>query len=234
MKKVFCLLLLLSLISFESFAASDSTRDKILADLENMGIDNAIVDANLMIQVPLIQRCPGHTAVSLAATLIRPAGEVKPRPTILIGTVYRCEFSIADGYGLLKHGYNLLSVDVRGSGSSSGKWLSFDLPEQYDFAYIIDRWIPSQPWSDGKVGMSGASYCAIIQLLASGLCEVDENTGEPVHLKALFPYVPMSDPYRTIAMHGGNFEEEFMLLWLGGANILGLIPPVLEKEGGHV
>jgi uncharacterized protein len=232
MRKFVCLFFLLLLVSFpfESYAANGSAKEKILTDLEGMGIKDATVDANLMINIPLISECPGHTGVSLAATLIRPGGAVKPRPTILIGTVYRCEYTAADGYGLLKHGYNVLSVDVRGSGSSSGKWLSFDLPEQYDFAYIIDKWIPSQSWSDGKVGMSGASYCAIIQLLASGLCEVDEKTGEPVHLKALFPYVPMSDPYRTIAMHGGNFEEEFMLLWLGGASMLGMFPPVIEQD----
>jgi len=218
------------MISFNSYASADSSKDKILTNLKKLGIENALVDSNIIIQVPLMPECPGHTSVKLTATLIRPGGKTEPRPTIVIGTVYRAESSAADDYGLLNHGYNLLSIDVRGSGSSSGQWLSFNLPEQYDFAYVIDRWIPAQPWSDGKVGMSGASYCGIIQLLASGLCEVDETTGEPVHLKALFPIVPMSDPYRTIAMHGGNFEEEFMLMWLGGASILGMIPPVIQQD----
>jgi len=66
----------------------------------------------------------------------------------------------------------------------------------------------------------------IIQYLAAGLIDRDEN-GEPLHLKAIFPMVPMSDAYRDIVMHGGNVDLEFIPMWLGGVDILGALPSLL-------
>lgn len=47
-------------------------------------------------------------------------------------------------------GYNVVMVDMRGTGSAEGVWSSLDPVEQYDVAHVIDNWIPSQPWSNGR------------------------------------------------------------------------------------
>ena len=93
-------------------------------------------------------------------------------------------------------------VDIRGTGSSAGQWVSFDLVEQNDIVHIIDEWIPLQSWSDGRVGMIGPSYCGIIQMLAAGRVARDES-GVPLHLKAIMPIETLSDAYRDIVMQGG-------------------------------
>ncbi len=63
-------------------------------------------------------------------------------------------------------------------------------------------------------------------MLAAGRIQTDAN-GDPVHLKALFPLVSMGDCYRDIVMHGGNVDLEFIPLWLGLVDIMGVLPPLL-------
>ena len=132
-------------------------------------------------------------------------------------------------------GYNVLAVDIRGTGSSpstdsgdwrEGTWVSFDLAEHHDTAYVVDHWIPRQGWSDGTVGMVGPSYMGIIQLLTAGLAQRDEG-GTPTHLKAILPSVTMSDPYHDIVFHGGNVDLEFIPVWLLGVDLLAMLPPLL-------
>ncbi|HQO40012.1 MAG TPA: CocE/NonD family hydrolase, partial [Spirochaetota bacterium] len=98
--------------------------------------------------------------------------------------------------------------------------------EHYDMKYVIDDFIPSLACSDGKVGMVGGSYLGITQLLAAGLIDRDAS-GEPVHLKAILPQVPMADVYRDIVMHGGNIDLLFIPMWLGIVDMLAALPPLL-------
>jgi uncharacterized protein len=161
-----------------------------------------------------------------------------------VATCYRREFCIIPwGVPLVKHGYNVLGIDLRGSGSAGGQWDTFTFEEQYDVAYIVDHWLPGdkadggiedgQAWSDGTSGMIGASYMAITQLNTAGLCLRDEN-GVPKHLKALFTYVPQSDPYKETLMQNGNLDIWFMLgLWLPLTDILAILPPlnILGENG---
>jgi hypothetical protein len=194
-----------------------SAEESLRKDLAALGITDALVDMSVRISIPDQYRLNNlgepelMPRVDLWGTLVRPA-EGGPRPTILISTANRREFCISMGESLVKHGYNVLAIDNRGTGSAGGSWTAFDIIEHYDTAYVIDRWIPAQGWSDGKVGMIGGSYMAIIQFMAAGLIETDPVTGEPMHLKALFPQLPMSDPYRVIAIQGGMYEREFMII----------------------
>ncbi len=191
--------------------------------LAEKGIINFKLDLNVRVPVPANAGCK---ALDLWGTLIRPSGGEK-LPTILVATPYRREIFSIIYAALINYGYNLFLVDIRGTGSSEGAWTSFDLIEHYDTAHVVDKFIPAQSWSDGRVGMIGPSYMAIIQMLAAGLIERNETTGEPTHLKALFPLVPMSDPYRDIVLHGGNVDLEFIPLWLGMVDILGALPSLL-------
>jgi uncharacterized protein len=209
-----------------------SAEKSLREDLAALGITDALVEMNVQISIPdqYRQNNQGQSElmpkVDLWGTLIRPAAGGK-RPTIVVSTAYRREVCIFMGMPLVKNGYNVLAIDNRGTGSAGGSWTAFDIIEHYDTAYVIDRWIPSQIWSDGKVGMIGGSYMAIIQFLAAGLIETEPITGEPAHLKALFPQLPMSDPYRVIAIQGGMYEREFMIIWLTVTNISSIAAPLI-------
>jgi uncharacterized protein len=222
----------LMLPAAETMSSAEASLRK---DLAALGITDALVDMSVRIPIPDRYRLnnlgqqefmPG---VELWGTLVRPAGGGQ-RPTILISTAYRREICLSMGESLVKHGYNVLAIDNRGTGSANGSWTAFDIIEHYDTAYVIDSWIPSQVWSDGKVGMIGGSYMAIIQFMAAGLINTDPVTGEPTHLKALFPQLPMSDPYRVIAIQGGMYEREFMIIWLTVTNVCSILEPLITTD----
>ena len=240
LKRVFiCAIMLVTiLIGSPVWAAEQGATDaekSLRKSLAEIGLADAVVEMNVRIPIPDQYRSNNlgnqelMPAVDLWGTLIRPAVGGK-RPTILISTAYRRENVTSMGESLVKHGYNVLFIDNRGTGSAGGSWTAFDMIEHYDTAYVIDSWIPLQAWSDGRVGMYGASYMAIIQFLAAGLIETDPATGEPTHLKALFPLLPMSDPYRVIAIHGGMYEREFMIIWLAGTNITSILKPLIAMD----
>jgi hypothetical protein len=208
------------------------TEDAINQALVEHNILNAMVSLNVKIPIRYTVRPDtSFTDVDLYATVIKPGPTNKKRPTILLACPYRREIMVLLYIPLISRGYNIVSVDIRGTGSSNGIWTSFDQVEQCDIAHIVDKWIPAQDWSDGKVGMLGASYMAIIQLLTAGHIERDPLTGEPEHLKALIPIVPMSDAYRDIVMQGGILDLQFIPLWLGGVDLLGSLPSLLQRHG---
>ncbi|MDZ5619818.1 CocE/NonD family hydrolase [Nocardioides sp. HM23] len=117
---------------------------------------------------------------------------------------------------MVKRGYNYLFVDARGTGSSGGRWGAFSARENKDAGRIVG-WAHRQDWSNGKVGMAGASYMGISQLMAAG--------HHPPGLKAIFPQVPGADVYRDIVASGGQIDVGFMPLWLALVTGTGLIPP---------
>ena len=81
----------------------------------------------------------------------------------------------------------------------------------------VVAWTRTQPWSDGDVGLWGASYMAITQLTTAAR--------KPPGLKAIFPIVPMADSYRDITFSGGQINASFIPLWLGLVTGTSLIPP---------
>ena len=206
---------------------SSAAKDQISDELSKNSILNAKIDLNVRVTVPQSENPHSDGDTDLWATVIRPSGSEK-LPTIVVATPYRREIMMMLYVPLVMSRYNLMVIDIRGTGSSSGKWTSFDLVEQYDIKYVVDKFIPTRVWSDGKVGMIGPSYMGIIQLLTAGLVETDPKTGEPVHLKALFPLVPMADAYRDIVMHGGNCDMLFIPLWLGMVDIMAILPSMLN------
>ncbi|RRO19920.1 CocE/NonD family hydrolase [Saccharopolyspora rhizosphaerae] len=126
--------------------------------------------------------------------------------------------AIGDPDYFVKRGYVHVSVDARGTGSSGGDWQAFSARENTDAGEIVN-WAASQerPWSGGSVGMLGASYMGISQLLAAG--------NQPPGLKAIFPQVPAMDTYRDVVASGGALDVGFIPLWLGLVTATGLVPP---------
>ncbi|OHD66493.1 MAG: hypothetical protein A2176_03890 [Spirochaetes bacterium RBG_13_51_14] len=206
---------------------TESELTNLKDELEKNNIYDAKIDVNVKVTIPQSENPHSNGDVDLWATVIRPAGSEK-LPTILMASPYRRETMIALYLPLVLSRYNLMAIDIRGSGSSGGEWASFDLVEQYDIKYVVDTFIPSRVWSDGNVGMISASYLGIIQMFTAGLVDTDPKTGEPVHLKALFPQMPMADAYRDIVMHGGNPDLLFIPIWLLGVDLMAILPPMLN------
>ncbi|MGI8609558.1 MAG: CocE/NonD family hydrolase [Candidatus Dormibacteria bacterium] len=141
-----------------------------------------------------------------------------PCPVIMVQTPYRKSGTAVGEYNpyFPSHGYAEIVVDVRGTGSSEGYWDSFGQDEQRDGAAMV-RWAAKRPFSNGKIGLAGVSYSAINQFLT-----IEQPGTEAV--KAIFPIVPMSDPYRDVTFAGGNTDTGFIPLWLGLVNGLNSVP----------
>ncbi len=146
----------------------------------------------------------------LAALILRPAQDGKPvstpLPVIWTHNRYHREGIFAWPWlqTLLKYGYIIVSVDVRGSGASYGTYRGLFSPEETRDAYDITEWLAVQPWSDGNIGMFGRSYLGITQYMAAGTA--------PPHLKAIFPEMSEFDHYSFI-YPGGVFHEDFFRQW---------------------
>jgi len=142
---------------------------------------------------------------------------------IITQTPYNKESALgAANMYLVERGYVHVVVDVRGTGSSQGSWDSFGPNEQRDGAEVVE-WSRHQPWSDGDVGLWGASYMAITQLTTAAR--------RPPGLKAIFPIVPMADSYRDITFSGGQINTSFIPLWLGLVTGTSLVPPAYALDG---
>lgn len=75
---------------------------------------------------------------------------------------------LIDGAELMKRGYTVVLVDLRGFGGSTGCLDWVGPGEQADVAAAI-AWTRNQPWSTGKVGMYGKSYDASTGLVGANL-----------------------------------------------------------------
>jgi putative CocE/NonD family hydrolase len=100
------------------------------------------------------------------------------------------------------HGYAVVVQDTRGRHGSEGRFRPL-LDDSSDGADTI-RWISSQTWSDGKVGMFGVSYNASTQWLAAPY--------ETEHLLAIVPIFAPQDTYR-VWLNGGAFHHNLNLFW---------------------
>jgi predicted acyl esterase len=113
-------------------------------------------------------------------------------------------FEAPDPLYWTRHGYAVINVDPRGTWNSQGDATFYSAQEGLDI-YDLIEWAGTQPWSNGKVGMSGVSYLAIVQWRAAA--------EHPPHLAAINPWEGVSDRYREMAYHGGIPENRFGPMW---------------------
>ncbi|HZK74787.1 MAG TPA: CocE/NonD family hydrolase [Clostridia bacterium] len=113
-------------------------------------------------------------------------------------------FEAPDPLYWTRHGYAVINVDPRGTWNSQGDATFYSAQEALD-VYDLIEWAGTQPWSNGKVGMSGVSYLAIVQWRAAA--------EHPPHLAAINPWEGVSDRYREMAYHGGIPENRFGPMW---------------------
>ncbi|MFD0000628.1 CocE/NonD family hydrolase [Nocardia sp. NPDC127526] len=124
---------------------------------------------------------------------------------------------------LVSRGYVHVAVDVRGTGTSTGRMEIMSEREQRDHLEVLD-WVRAQPWCDGDLAMTGISYLAITALQTAG--------HRPPGLKAVFALVGSEDPTRDIILTGG-VQSMFTLGWVAGVNGMKWLPsiPGLLKSG---
>ncbi|MDX9723375.1 MAG: CocE/NonD family hydrolase, partial [Myxococcota bacterium] len=156
------------------------------------------VETNVMV--------PMRDGVSLATDLYRPHG-VEKAPVILIRTPYGKTMQELDGRYYARRGYAVAVQDCRGRFDSEGVWKPF-MHEAND-GYDSIEYLGVQPWSNGKVGMIGASYVGWVQLWAA--------RDKPPHLVTIIPNVAPPEPFYNIPYEYGSF---FLLGAIWWANVL--------------
>lgn len=152
---------------------------------------------------------PMRDGVKIAADIILPkdlpAG--KKLPTILLATRYwrAIEGAPAGNRFWIDHGYAVVSIDVRGTGASFGRWpYPWSAEEIKDLGDTV-KWIVAQPWSDGNVGSIGTSYTA-------NTAEFATVSNHPA-VKAVVPRFSDFDLYTDLTFPGGLFNEFLAREW---------------------
>jgi len=144
--------------------------------------------------------------VTLYADIYRPDGEGL-YPTILQRTPYDKTNSLTntmlDPIRAAKAGFAVVIQDTRGRHASEGEFYAFR--DDIDDGYDTVEWAAAQPWSNGKVGMYGASYVGATQWLAA--------TSRPPHLVTIVPTVTASNYHDGWTYQGGAFELGFNMSW---------------------
>jgi uncharacterized protein len=158
----------------------------------------------------------------LYADVFRPADE-RPGPPIVVWTPYGKHWygelekdpNTAVREDMLSHyatfegpdplywvplGYVIVNVDARGTWYSEGT-STFLSPEEAEAFYDAIEWAGTQPWSTGKVGLTGVSYLSQSQWKTAAL--------QPPHLAAMNIWEGWSDTYREVARHGGIPDTSF-------------------------
>ena len=104
----------------------------------------------------------------------------------------------------VERGYVVVNADLRGWGTSEGEPEVLSEQEGLDI-YDLIEWAAQQPWSTGRVGMSGVSYLAVSQWIGAAT--------RPPHLAAICPWEAFTDFYRDFARPGGILETGFLTVW---------------------
>jgi hypothetical protein len=123
---------------------------------------------------------------------------------------------------LIGRGFIDVVADVRGTGDSGGQFGFFDPQQQSDGVQLV-HWAAKLAHSDGRIGLYGASYLGINQLLTVG------RLGRHSPVKAIFPIVAGNDLYRDTASDGGLIDLEFGALYVGLTGSLNAVAPVAEN-----
>ena len=142
-------------------------------------------------------RCPMRDGVELMTDVHMPA-EGGPFPTVVTRTPYdrahEMIFSVPSAIDLAQRGFAVVSQDTRGRYDSGGDWYPF--VNEADDGQDALKWAASQPWSNGKLGMIGASYFGLTQWQAA-------QSGDPNLLRRSSPGWPTRTPTTT-----GSTREE--------------------------
>ena len=128
----------------------------------------------------------------------RQAASAAKLPTILIRTPYNKEHGYkreVDPQRYVEGGFAMVVQDCRGSYKSEGDF--YHGVSEADDGYDTIEWISRQPWSNGKVGMTGVSYVAAVQSAAAA--------SGTKHLSSMFHVKAPMDYYQHGFRQSGTF-----------------------------
>src|SRR5437764_649646 len=151
---------------------------------------------------------------------------VAEHPDVAYGSSNRYQsWEVVDPEKWVPDGYVCVRVDSRGAGRSPGFIDHFSPRETRDFYQCIE-WAGVQPWSSGKVGLSGVSYYGINQWHVASL--------QPPYLAAMCIWEGAADWYRDMTHHGANLQKRFFDCFLKGADNGWKDQPRVQLQIRHV
>ncbi|MBX5450720.1 CocE/NonD family hydrolase [Thermogemmatispora sp.] len=143
---------------------------------------------------------------TLRANIYRPAAEGQ-WPVLLTRLPYGKDLplgnAILDPVQAARRGYVVIVQDTRGRFTSDGDWVPMANEARDGFDTI--EWAARLPYSNGQVGMYGASYFGFTQWSAA--------IEQPPALKAMIPLFTWSDPFNGVVFRGGALELGTMAHW---------------------
>ncbi len=160
---------------------------------------------------------PMRDGVRLAADVYRPALDGQPLPGPLPAILGRTSYDkrwrqlwvepVAEYF--TPRGYVVVIQDLRGRRASEGVGQYFHTANarEGEDGYDTVEWVASQPWSNGRVGMTGSSHGGIVQTVA--------QLARPPHLTAVWVDVAPTNIFAHEAREGGA-----MALWMFSALFL--------------
>jgi uncharacterized protein len=197
-------------------AAADGTKPVILKPTYKVRIERAVM-------------IPMRDGKRLSADLIRPDAEGR-FPAIMMYHPYRKDDvgrgGVGEHYYFAERGFVAVRLDARGTGSSEGTNTDEYLPQEQEDGYDAVEWLAQQPWSNGSVGMYGASY--------SGFTALQVALHRPPHLKAIVPVYATDDRYTDDCHYtpGGNMRMYYDVGSYGGWMVaMNALPPLPELVG---
>ena len=162
-------------------------------------------------------RVPMRDGVMLATDVYRPAASGR-YPVIMLRTPYGLRLGqgcFAPGLSAgmafwAEHGYVAVSQDARGTFRSEGEFRP--IVQERDDGYDAVEWAAAQPWSNGRVALTGSSYMGVTQWQAA--------LAAPPHLVAIAPGQTATDYHDHWTYVNGVFD-----LWFGQSWPLAFFAP---------
>jgi len=173
---------------------------------------------------------------TVAATRFSPADREEPLPAILIYTPYRKDdLSGLKDDTMIQYfagaGYHVVNADIVGTGASSGVKLEpFQEREGREAAALVN-WLADQPWTTGRIGMTGMSYPGMTSL--RGAIEDPDPLAAIVPVMAPFSMYERADIVSDSHFSGGTLAYQGGAAWLPLLHTLQLLPPSRRDDSGR-
>ncbi|MBN2200322.1 CocE/NonD family hydrolase [bacterium] len=164
---------------------------------------------------------PMRDGVRLATDIYRPSVSIDRLPCILVRTPYGKKIGMeAWMLSLLTDilQYAVVLQDTRGRYGSEGVdslYFSDGWGAVRD-GYDSVEWLAARSWSNGRIGMFGASALGITGILAAGAA--------PPHLSCVVAIVTASNLYEDAVFYGGEYQHALVNGWLEETGNEDLIP----------
>lgn len=183
-----------------------------LTDLLPESVTSCAADAAKVVDVERRSLyVPAADGTRLAVDVFLPKGKEPPerRPTLFKATRYwrgrKDEPIDSVQRQWVERGYAVVALDVRGTGASFGQWyVPYSTQEARDIG-LVAAWIASQPWSNGRVVMTGNSYPGTTPLMAPAYANGT--------VRAVAPKFSDFDIYTDLLFPGGVATEALSLDW---------------------